>query len=446
MKWAYFIVVVLFASSYSLNSAAQNKTKIVYLNGIINQYHNEMTVEDMSELKDLMLPDGARTFLPDSNGKFSVQFKIAAPNYFRIGRNILYLSPGDKLTLNLNHNRADSASFTGTHSAENEYLRNTPFPKGGSFLEAGTNLKATPEETIDAIIKAGERRTATLNQYKNISPAFRELEQARIKADIINSISMIDVYFAYKHKLKGDSLTSFKAVCEKITTPKIAAYDNGFTNASYLQLVVYRDIADIITRHNTSGKKAIEDWMAAEKIVSTIKYLSDKNSIALYKDSAKTIQSPNYRRAVNATLNQLLSFGNGDTAKDFVFINSTDEAIHLNTYKGKVIYIDLWATWCGPCIEEMPAMEKLKAQYSSNPDIVFLTLSIDDNFGLWKQFIITKSMSGTLGIIDRNKLNDYKITGVPRIIVIDKNFKIAAMNGTLPSSKSTTTLLDGLLK
>lgn len=443
MKVVYFFSLLLIACLFG---TAQQKSQMVYLNGTIKGYHNEMTVEDMSELKDLTLPDGARTFLPDSNGKFAVQFKLAAPNYFRIGRNILYLSPGDKLTLNLNYNRADSASFSGTHSAENEYLRNTPFPKGGSFLEGGSAIKATPEETIDAIIKAADSRTAALKGYKNLSPAFRELEQARIKADIINSISMIEVYYTYKHKLRGDSLTAFKAACEKITAPKIAAYANGFANDGYLPLVVYRDIADIIIANNKIGTKAIEDWIAAEKIVSTLKYLSDKKSIGLYKDSARTIQNLTYRKAVNATLDQLLSFGNGDAAKDFAFTNTANETIHLNAYKGKVIYIDLWATWCGPCIEEMPAMEKLKAKYSSNADIVFLTLSIDEDLALWKRFISNKSMSGNLGIIDRNKLNDYKITGVPRIIVIDKNFTIAAMNGSLPSSKSTAALLDQLLK
>jgi thiol-disulfide isomerase/thioredoxin len=443
MKCTYFLSLLLLMSLYS---AAQNKSQMVFLIGTIKQYHNEMTVEDMSELKDLMLPDGARTFLPDSNGKFAVQFKLAAPNYFRIGRNILYLSPGDKLTLHLNYNQADSASFTGTHSTENEYLRNTPFPKGGSFLEGGSAIKATPEETIDAIIKAGERRSTALKGYKNITPAFRELEQARIKADIINSISMIEVYFTYKHKLKGDSLTAFKTACEKITAPKIAEYANGFVNAGYLPLVVYRDVADIIIANNKAGTTTIQDWMAAEKIVSTVKYLSDKNTIALYKDSAKTIHNPNYRKAVYATLGQLLSFGNGDAAKDFAFTTPASETVHLNEYKGKVIYIDLWATWCGPCIEEMPAMEKLKTQYSNNADIVFLTLSIDEDLALWKRFITNKSMSGTLGIIDRNKLNDYKITGVPRIIVIDKNFTIAAMNGSLPSSKNTTALLNKLLK
>jgi thiol-disulfide isomerase/thioredoxin len=443
MKVAYLLSLLLLAC---LCSTAQKKSQTVYLSGTIKQYHNEMTVEDMSELKDLMLPDGERTFLPDSNGKFAVQFKLAAPNYFRIGRNILYLSPGDILNLNLNYNRADSANFTGTHSAENEYLRNTPFPKGGSFLEGGSAIKTTPEETIDAIIKAGERRAAALKQYKNISPAFRKLEQARIKADIINSILMIEVYFTYKHKLKGDSLTAFKAACEKITAPKIAEYANGFANAGYLPLVVYRDVANIIIANNKTGTKTIQEWMAAEKIVSTVKYLSDKDKIASFKESAKTIQNLTYRKAVNATLDQLLSFGNGDMAKDFAYTNTTNEPIHLNAYKGKVIYIDLWATWCGPCIEEMPAMEKLKSQYSSNADIVFLTLSIDEDIALWKRFITNKSMSGTLGIIDRNKLNDYKITGVPRIIVIDKNFTIAAMNGSLPSSKNTMALLDGLLK
>ncbi|MEI7734876.1 MAG: TlpA disulfide reductase family protein [Ferruginibacter sp.] len=423
---------------------------MVYLSGTIKQYHNEMPVEDMSELKDLMLPDGARTFLPDSNGKFALQFKLAAPNYFRIGRNILYLSPGDKLTVTLNYNRADSASFTGTHSAENKYLRNTPFPKGGSFLEGGSNIKTSVTETINAIMNASASRSSQLAGITKAVPReFRLMETARINADIINSLQMIASYYPYIHHLKGDSLSRFKNEKDSLVAPLIARYATNFVDPGFLKLVVYRDILDIVVAHNATGNiniKKIQDFMGAEAIVSAVKYMNQKNEIKAYTDSVAIITNPLYKKAVTRVLDQLLIFGNGDMAKDFAYTNTTNETIHLNAYKSKVIYIDLWATWCGPCIEEMPAMEKLKAKYSSNADIVFLTLSIDEDVALWKRYISNKSMSGKLGIIDRNKLNDYKITGVPRIIVIDKNFTIAAMNGSLPSAKSTTVLLDKLLK
>ena len=149
---------------------------------------------------------------------------------------------------------------------------------------------------------------------------------------------------------------------------------------------------------------------------------------------------------MNKTLTTLLKFGKGDMAVDFKAASIEGTTVKLSSLKGKVIYVDLWATWCGPCLEEMPYFESLKEKYGSNRDIAFVSLSIDDNISLWKDNVAKRKAGGYQWLINRNKLNDYNIVGIPRILLINKNFKMVDMNAPLPSSKKLPGIIDQLVK
>ncbi|MEO9209961.1 MAG: TlpA disulfide reductase family protein [Ginsengibacter sp.] len=408
-----------------------------------------MNIEDMSEMGDLQLPDYKRTFLPDSTGHFSIKFQIDKANYFRLGRNILYLSPGDNLSMSINYRWPDSSIINGNHSQENQYLKYTPFPKAGSFLEGGINIKETIQQTIDAILVVAKKREASLRKYKNISNDFRILEAARIKADILNSLIDIKGYFPYIHKLTKDSLTSFTDEYNKIIEPYIDSYSKNNLNPSFLKLVVYRDVVQTIinnTKGHSENKRKIKDWINAYQLAESITEMNEKKQIYAVENKINAIQSPAYRNAVYTTFKELLKLGNGDTAKDFIFTSQNNESFDLKTFIGKVIYIDLWATWCGPCMEELPYLDTLKEKYKNNAEMVFIALSIDNNKLLWKTNLVNRKAQGIQGIIDRVKLMEYRVINIPRVIIIDKDFKIASMNGPVPSNNNTVSLLDSLLQ
>lgn len=441
------ILTVIFILNLSLPAVAQREDNFVWLEGTIKNFNNEQEIEDMSEMKALELPNSKRTFLPDSAGRFFIKFKLDSSNYFRLGRNILYLSPGDSLSMFINYRWPDSSSFEGNHSAENEYLRFTPFPKGGSFLEGGGKIKKTLQQTIDEVLIAAKTRETSLENYQNLSEEFRELEKVRIKADILNSIVNIKAYFPYIHKITKDSLPSFEEEYKRIAGPYILTYSKINLNPSFLKIAVYRSVVPIIINHTSDRSQNLEkitDWIKAKQLVQDISGNVEKKQIALLENKIKEIQTLKYRSAINNTFTELLKFGNGDPAQDFIFTNKDNKKIHLNSFKGKVIYIDLWATWCGPCIEEFPYLNPLKEKYK-NRDIVFITLSIDDNKILWKKSLIKLKATEIQGIIDRRKLEDYRVISIPRIIIITKDFKIAAMAGALPSNNNIDSVLQNLL-
>lgn len=67
-------------------------------------------------------------------------------------------------------------------------------------------------------------------------------------------------------------------------------------------------------------------------------------------------------------------------------INSKGEQVNLEQFRGKVVFLNIWATWCPPCVAEMPGINKLFNELKDDNDIVFLMLSVDDDFSKAKRF------------------------------------------------------------
>jgi len=440
------IVVVLFLNSYV---HGQRIGRMVFLSGTIRNYEKGVQVEDMSEIKDLKLEDSLRILKVDNAGNFSISFELFAPNYFRIGRNILYLSPRESISMDIDYNNPFNSTFKGNNSEANQYLKSTPLPKGGSFLESGDSLKSTLKETIHTILSAADKRRKLLNNYKQLPAKFRLLETARIKADIINSLFYIDNYFLYIHKLTKDASVVYRKYSKKVIEPYLKYYSKDFLNQDFLKIVVYRDIVSLLLDQNSKNSKNSEpiiEWRYATTLFDKIKSINKRIDNSNLIQQINKIKKKEYRMAILSAFSQVSQFNIGDNAIDFDMINIKGETVSINKYKGKVIFIDLWATWCGPCLDEFPFLDSLKQKYKDNNSIVFISLSIDTYNNTWKKYLNQNGkMNGPEYIIDRLKLKAYSVNEIPRIIIITKDYKIAKLNGPLPSSKETKNIIDSLL-
>lgn len=70
----------------------------------------------------------------------------------------------------------------------------------------------------------------------------------------------------------------------------------------------------------------------------------------------------------------------------FKLMNSRGERVNMEQFRGKVIFLNIWATWCPPCVAEMPGINNLYNDIKEEGDVVFLMLSVDDNFEKAKRF------------------------------------------------------------
>lgn len=137
----------------------------------------------------------------------------------------------------------------------------------------------------------------------------------------------------------------------------------------------------------------------------------------------------------------------GKPAFDFAFNDIDGKTVTLRSLRGKYVYIDVWATWCGPCCKEIPYLEKLVEKYK-NKDICFVSISIDKNQKAWRDMVIKRSMKGIqLNVGDNKEFEkNYMITLIPRFILLDKQGNIINAKMSRPSDPKTSIMLEQLLK
>jgi thiol-disulfide isomerase/thioredoxin len=150
----------------------------------------------------------------------------------------------------------------------------------------------------------------------------------------------------------------------------------------------------------------------------------------------------------------------GMPAPEIELPDSTGNIVHLSDFKGKVVYIDFWGTWCYPCIQEIPDALKLQEKYKDKP-VVFLYVALEyneKNIAEWKQFIagkntqfaefLNKPFPGVHVVAEKQFRNEnikpYKINFAPTHVLVDQNGNI--VNARATSLKDVIAQIDQLLE
>lgn len=141
---------------------------------------------------------------------------------------------------------------------------------------------------------------------------------------------------------------------------------------------------------------------------------------------------------------------NNRASASFDYENHKGGKTKLEDFKGKYVYIDVWATWCGPCRAEIPFLKQMEEKYHGK-NIEFVSISIDvlKDHDKWKKFVTDKELGGVQLIADKDWNSDFVksfgIRGIPRFILIDPNGKIVQADAARPSSPRLQEELDALL-
>lgn len=192
-----------------------------------------------------------------------------------------------------------------------------------------------------------------------------------------------------------------------------------------------------------------KEFFFAQQVFSNVKGNTLEEVEKMYASFRKDYKTSAYDTIVDRVVNLKRKMAKGQPALDFAFTTLEGEKMKLSDLKGKVVYLDFWASWCGPCMRELPFAKKLKEAFHDK-DVVFLNVSIDEDMGAWKNAIQKHSIGGIHtcepGGWQAPAAKLYGVQGVPSYYLIDKNGNFATENSPRPSeTEELTKQIEALL-
>lgn len=132
---------------------------------------------------------------------------------------------------------------------------------------------------------------------------------------------------------------------------------------------------------------------------------------------------------------ELMAAQVGHPAPPFTASDSAGTKFQLSDFKGRVVYLDLWASWCGPCRAETPHLKELIKKFSGNQDVAFISVAVHDKPDKWREALIKDTPTGLQlydgdGAVQRS----YFASSIPKFVLINKKGEIVSFDAPAPSS------------
>ncbi len=158
-------------------------------------------------------------------------------------------------------------------------------------------------------------------------------------------------------------------------------------------------------------------WSLARELMLGISFGCEAFVDARWQSFAESNPFPEYTEALQAELNKLSTLQPGQPAPDFTLNDLDGQPVSLSQFKGKVVLLDFWASWCGPCIGDLGLLRQIKEQVAAQP-VVFLNVSLDANAEAWKQAIAKHEIKG-VHVRSNQVAQSYNVSGIPRYYLVN---------------------------
>ena len=379
------------------------------------------------------------------------------------------------------------------------YLVENPAVQTPLYLANGTNMELTLNEEVGKTMVSGSQtkqtqylieRNSFINDRINgaDSNLFGQKPQEfkeNVKAFFAELDKKLKAYGFDEEFVKNqEKWTNYKFVEYLTIFPTYHRYTSG--DEAILPDDFYAE-RDGIDYDNAEEFRTIDTYrdLVRSKFYTIINNPNDAENIKKFISEVNALKSDNIRADLAKGTFQLISPNSTVDKEIFDFINKnvTDEKVKeaakkaydvatkltsgspspkfsnyenfnggttsLDDFKGKVTYIDIWATWCLPCRGEIPALKELEKKFHGK-DVAFVSISIDQNKDEWKEFVKSEDLKGVQlfaeNAFESQFIQDYGIRQIPTFIIVDKEGKIVNADAPRPSSDEITGLLEGLLK
>ena len=452
----FSLVCILFACN---NSEQQNNA--VSLEGTITN----PTAENFR----LITKDSTYTIDLDSLNHFKITFPLNESEYMKFWHGPeygkLFLKPGDDIKLALDGSNFDATlAFTGEGAMENNYLIQSLLYEQSLGIDTRTIFSLDKKnffKQLDSLNQLAQTFTDNFVENEpNIDMNFINFERAKLKFDYASNIINYPGYHRYftqeEIPLDDNETSSLKEVYiddEKFL--KISEFIN-FTNA-YIEWLANKEmpaskpvefLANQFKILNTlSDQQEIKNEVLYHKLNTHLKQIGTTGLENILADFNKACTNEAYKEEINTLYEKWSKLAAGQPAFGFSYLDIEGNEVALSDFKGKYVYIDVWATWCGPCKREIPFLTKIEEEFHDK-NIVFMSISTDENKEAWERMVKEKNMQGVQLHAGRGSSisKDYIINFIPRFILIDPEGNIVNSNAPRPSGNLSQLLnsLEGI--
>lgn len=364
-----------------------------------------------------------------------------------------FLNPGDSLLINFDAKQFDeSINYTGSIDKANNYLAAKYLLKEEMGKKLGMrDLYSMPEDSFSMELEKSKAELMGLLDSAELPESFAKLEKSNLHYEFMADAKNYEAY--HKYFTKKDSFEAsekFKAQFENIDYTNEADFEMipEYRNVvmSYYSNDKLENCLDKLDSVESSAIKnavvsRLNDWMSPGT-ENLEKQVARMQSLASDEELKADIQS-NYDKMKTLT--------KGNESPGFEFKSIRDEMVALNDLKGKNVYIDVWATWCGPCKAEIPHLKELESDYhGKNVEFVSISVDVPKDEQKWRDMVKDKELKGVQLISDNGWDTDfvesYLIMGIPRFILLDAEGKIVSADAPRPSSnEEIRSMIDDLL-
>ncbi len=405
----------------------------------------------------------------NADGTFADTLRIPENGYYSlsIGREYtpIYLSKGDSLNVVIDAVKFDeSIIYTGSAAAENNYLAQKS-RDNESVLEKSVEFYAMDESAFKS--KTAEIKTkneTALQALKEADKDFLVSEKRNLVFDeyaLLQSYEQSHAYYAKKEGFKV-SAEFMPEELKNMTYDDPKAYKNS---QSYKQMAfkatmdpMFESIGDDISSVTAEDLSPINDIKIPALKNDIVNYLggvlvspANENMKAIYELFLENTTNEDTKKMLTETYVKNKTLVKGNPSPKFInYENHKGGTTSLEDLKGKYVYVDVWATWCGPCKREIPFLKEVEKKFH-NENVEFVSTSIDQaaDHEKWTAMVNEKELGGMQLFADNDWkskfVQDYGIQGIPRFILIDPQGNIVSADAPRPSDPKLIAMLESEL-
>ncbi|WP_299526976.1 TlpA disulfide reductase family protein [uncultured Lutibacter sp.] len=349
------------------------------------------------------------------------------------------------------HEKEATLSFKGIGANENNYLyQKKEFDT--NFINYRDYLSLNEEDFLKVSDSIYTTKTNFFKTYKNLDKDFNfcesfVLENDRVK--LLNRYRQGRGSFIGNNDFQVSDNFSYNFNNSFLSNEKLLMHPNYLNYVgSFVGFKLYKNKYE--WNNTLASFEIIDTEINNQKIKDELAYTTmkfainrTKNLDEVYSKYMSIEKNEEYRNEIEETYLNLKKLSKGAISPTFELYDINDKLVRLKDLKGKLVYIDIWATWCIPCVQEMPALKELEKEFR-NKEIYLVSICYGDTKERFRKMVKEKELGGLQLFSPDNDIpffKEYILRGIPRFILIDKEGKIIDANAYKPSDPKLKELI-----